>query len=84
MYRHGKQQPPPPTFLSLYDYFHLIKMPMVYSYALHDKKNIQFNADKLQLFDHAVAKDGESTIIQLTLKRNKLKNSATMKHLNNL
>lgn len=51
------------------------------------KKNIQFNADKLQLFDHAVAKDGESTIIQLTLKCNKLKNSynaATMKHLNNL
>lgn len=26
------------------------------------KKNIQFNADKLQLFDHAVAKDGERTI----------------------
>lgn len=55
------------------------------------KKNIQFNADKLQLFDHAVAKDRERTIIQLTLKCNKLtlkcnklKNSATMKHLNNL
>lgn len=48
------------------------------------KKIIQFNADKLQLFDHAVAKDRERTIIQLTLKCNKLKNSATMKHLNNL
>lgn len=48
------------------------------------KKIFNLNADKVQLFDHAVAKDGERTIIQLTLKCNKLKNSATMKHLNNL
>lgn len=30
-------------------------MPVVYSYTYHDKKNTQFYADKLELFDHAVA-----------------------------